>query len=53
MARGGCSVVSEGWPAMAQADALAPFLERHGVANALGRETATVHNWWADSRSSR
>jgi hypothetical protein len=34
-----------------QAQALAPFLARHGVTNALDRETATVHEWWADPRS--
>jgi hypothetical protein len=34
-----------------QARALAPFLARHGVTNALDRATATVHEWWADPRS--
>ncbi|HEY6697442.1 MAG TPA: hypothetical protein VIZ67_04405 [Acidimicrobiales bacterium] len=34
-----------------QAACLAPFLGRHGVANAIGRETATVYNWSVDPRS--
>lgn len=34
-----------------QAAVLAPILELHGVANALDRETAAVHNWWMDRRS--
>lgn len=34
-----------------QVAVLAPILELHGVANALDRETAAVHNWWMDGRS--